>query len=54
MEEGLNPNLLLLIPAIAAILANFFEINETDPAWLKVVKKVVNLLGINITNKAGK
>lgn len=42
-----------LVPIFASVIANFFKINDSDSKWIKVVKKTVNLLAINVSRNAG-
>lgn len=42
-----------VIPIFASVLANFFKINDKDSKWMKVVKKTVNVLALNISKNAG-
>jgi hypothetical protein len=39
--------------SVASIIANMIEVKDTDKRWIKVVKKLVNVLALNISKKAG-
>ena len=46
--------LVLLIPAIASVIANFTEVKPEDGPKTKVAKKLINLFALNWSAKAGK
>ena len=56
--QAIHSLITALIPmaavAVASLLANLFEVRSLDKPWIKLLKKLCNLIALNLSHKAGK